>query len=54
MNMYKLMIVDDEQIVIDAITHIINKTSRMLRLSQLREMAAKPLKKRRPTIRKSF
>ncbi|NLO37987.1 MAG: response regulator, partial [Ruminiclostridium sp.] len=23
--MYKLMIVDDEQIVIDAITHIINK-----------------------------
>ena len=25
MNMYKLMIVDDEQIVIDAITHIINK-----------------------------
>ena len=26
--MYKLMIVDDEQIVIDAITHIINKSSK--------------------------
>ena len=27
--MYKLMIVDDEQIVIDAITHIINKSIKM-------------------------
>lgn len=52
--MYKLMIVDDEQIVIDAITHIINKSIKDVEVVACAKTVGTQLKRQERLILKSF